>query len=297
MDVRHLTLLRELADRGSLTAVATATFRTTSAVSQQLRTAEREIGVALVEPDGRGLRLTAAGELLAAGARRIERGLAELRAELDELQGAPAGTVTVGGLASAATVLLPGALTRLAGSRIAVLASDFDIAEADYPRRTGDHDIVLGHSVTGAADLAGDGVVATRLLTEPLDDAVPAGHPLAGRSSLDAADIAGRPWLAVPEGFPFDHVRIAVENRTGTAFPIVQRVRDNRLIEELVAAGHGLALLPRYSTRPRPEVALLPLTGVRSQREIVALSRADRAARTAVRAVVATLRAVGDTYR
>ncbi|WP_036960199.1 helix-turn-helix domain-containing protein, partial [Promicromonospora kroppenstedtii] len=62
LDPRHLDLLREFADRGSVTAVARATHRTPSAVSQQLRTAQRELrGIPLVEPHGRGLRLTEAG--------------------------------------------------------------------------------------------------------------------------------------------------------------------------------------------------------------------------------------------
>ena len=72
MDVRHLQLLRELDDRGSVTAVAAATHRTVSAVSQQLRTAQRSAGMALVEPDGRGIRLTEAGRLLAAGAVEVD---------------------------------------------------------------------------------------------------------------------------------------------------------------------------------------------------------------------------------
>ena len=67
MDQRHLTLRRELAARGSVTAVAAATHRTGSAVSQQLRTAERDLGLPLVEPAGRGIRLTDAGRLLAEG--------------------------------------------------------------------------------------------------------------------------------------------------------------------------------------------------------------------------------------
>lgn len=65
MDARHLALLRDLRDRGSVQAVATASQRTPSAVSQQLRTAQRDLKIKLVEPEGRGLRLTPAGELLA----------------------------------------------------------------------------------------------------------------------------------------------------------------------------------------------------------------------------------------
>ncbi|HMC02910.1 MAG TPA: LysR family transcriptional regulator, partial [Cellulomonadaceae bacterium] len=78
MEVRHLFLLREIAVRGTLGAVAEATHRTPSAVSQQLRTAERELGVKLVEPVSRGLRLTAEGLLLAESADEVGRVLAEV---------------------------------------------------------------------------------------------------------------------------------------------------------------------------------------------------------------------------
>ncbi len=71
MDVRRLELLRELADRGSITAVAQATHRTPSGVSQQLKRLEQEAGVPLTARVGRGIQLTDAGEALAETARRI----------------------------------------------------------------------------------------------------------------------------------------------------------------------------------------------------------------------------------
>jgi DNA-binding transcriptional LysR family regulator len=292
MDIRHLTLLRELADRGTLSAVATATFRSPSAVSQQLHSAERAFGTALVEPDGRGLRLTAAGDLLARGAVDVAATLERLQRELDDLSGRPAGTVTVAALPSAIEFLLPGLLARLADSAITLALTDEDVAEADFADRAADHDLVIGHSLSDTP--AGADRLVTRLLArEPLDVAVPAGHRLAGRASLTAADLAGEAWIGVPLGFPFDTVRIAIENRAGEPLRVVQRIRDNRVVETLVAAGQGCALLPRYTTRPRPGVAMLPLADVRSVRSIVALGRPDRLERAAVREVLAALAGAG----
>jgi DNA-binding transcriptional LysR family regulator len=288
MDLRHLTLLRELADRGTLSAVAHATFRSPSAVSQQLHSAERAFGTALVEPDGRGLRLTAAGELLARGAVDVAATLERLQRELDDLSGRPTGTVTVAALPSAIEFLLPGLLARLAGSAITLALTDEDVAEADFADRAADHDLVIGHSLSDTP--AGAARLVTRLLArEPLDVAVPTGHRLAGRASLAAADLAGEAWIGVPLGFPFDTVRIAIENRAGEPLRVVQRIRDNRVVETLVAAGQACALLPRYTTRPRPGVALVPLADVRSVRSIVALGRPDRLERAAVREVLAAL--------
>ncbi|MFT4110348.1 LysR family transcriptional regulator, partial [Propionicimonas sp.] len=292
MDLRHLELLRALADRGTITAVAAATYRTPSAVSQQLRNAERAFGAALVEPEGRGLRLTAAGRLLAEGAGEVATTLARLQRNLDDLQGRPRGTVTLAGLPSALEFLVPGVLPRLEGSGIEIVLTDADVAEAGFAAYAADHDLVIGHSLAETPE-GSDRLVARTVAREPLDVALPASHRLAGRRSLAAADLAGERWIGVPLGFPFDTVRIAIENRAGHALDVVQRIRDNRVVEVLVASGAGCALLPRFTTRPRPGLALVPLVDIRSVRSVVALGRPDRLERAAVRVVLAALAEAG----
>ncbi len=296
MDLEHLELLRELRDRGTITAVAQAGFRTPSAVSQQLRSAERSFGVRLVEPDGRRLRLTPAGLLLADEAVAVAEHLARLQRRLDELQGAPAGTVSICGFPSATEVLVPPLLRRLADSEIGVVLNDEDVAEADYAGRAADHDLVIAHSL--AESPAGTQGLITRVLAhEPLDVAVPADHRLAGYPRITPTDLIGERWIGVPLGFPFDTVRVAIENRIGAQLSMVQRVKDNHVVEALVAAGFGCGLLPRFTTRPREGVVMVPLAGVRSDRRIVAIARPDRAQRAAVRAVLAELASIGTALR
>lgn len=291
LDARHLALLRELADRGTVTAVARATFRTPSAVSQQLRTAERAAGLPLVEPDGRRLRLTAAGRVLADGAADVATTLSRVQRDLDALRGVPDRPVTVTALPSAAEFLVPGLVVDLAGSGVEVVLLDEDLAEADYAARAADVDVVIGHSM--ALTPAGSrGLRRVTLAQEPLDVAVPAGHRLAGRRRLVPDDLAGEDWVGVPEGYPFDTVRIAVEHASGRPLRVVQRVRDNHVVAALVAAGVGCALLPRFTTRPRPGMAIVPLDGVRAVRSIVALARPDRAERPAVATVLAALQRI-----
>ncbi len=292
MEIRHLELLRELRDRGSLAAVARATHRTPSALSQQLRTAERELGVQLVEPVSRGIRLTSAGELLAEGASDIMERLAALRAELDASTGEPRGTVSVMTLSSAAEPLLPGLVQQMSGTAITLELSDFLSMDVFAPR-TSDADVVIGHTTTGPpADVQGLNV--TLLAQEPLDVAVPPGHPLAGRDELTPEDVAAHPWVGAPEGYPFDAVPAAVEQATGRPVDRRFRLRDNRTVEVLVAEGAGLGVLPRFSARIRPEVRLIPLTGVRAERAILALSRAERYVRQAVQTVTEALRREGE---
>ncbi len=293
MDVRHLALLRELAERGSVTAVAVATHRTGSAVSQQLRTAERDLGVRLVEPAGRGLRLTDAGRLLAEGAVDVESALARLGARLDEFRGRPTGLVRVGALSSAAEFLVPPALAGLAAAGIDVELSDTDVSEVDYAALTADLDIVIGHSLHSAVPRGAEHLVRSVLAREPLDVALHAEHPLAARAHLTPRDVVDEPWVSVPVGYPFAAVLRDVERAAERPVRVVHRIRDNRVVEALVAAGVGLALLPRFTTRPREGVVLRPLRDVNARRWVVAMSRPDRAERAVVRRVVAALEEVG----
>jgi DNA-binding transcriptional LysR family regulator len=292
VDPRHLDLLRELADRGSVTAVAEATHRTPSAVSQQLRTAQRELGgIPLVEPHGRGVRLTEAGRLLADGGRDLARTVAQVQATWDAYLGSASGTVRLAALPSAATVLLPGVLDRLAGTDVHLECTDVDIAESEYSGMVADHDVVVGHSFTGPVPAGAGHLVTAALLREPLDIAVRAGHPLARRARVTARDLVLHEWYGVPLGYPFDDLRIAVETTTGTPVRVVQRLRDNRLVEALVAASERVAVLPRYSTTAGAGIVLRPVHGMDAARWIVAILRPDRAERLAVRTVLDALRA------
>ncbi|MGW8568216.1 LysR family transcriptional regulator [Isoptericola sp. NPDC055881] len=293
MDVRHLELLRELAERGSVTEVARATHRTPSAVSQQLRTAQRELRTALVEPSGRGLRLTEAGRLLAEGGATVAAAIEQVQARWDAFTGEPSGTVTVAALPSAATFLLPRVMAELADTAIALRCADVDIAEAEYGPLTADHDVVVAHSLTSVRPAGTEGLTVVPLAREPLDIAMAAGHPLARLPRVRPSDLVDQDWIGVPLGYPFDSVRLAVEQATGAALRVTQRLRDNRLIEALVTAGDQVAVLPRFTTPTGAGLVLRELADIASARHISAVLRPDRAERLAVRRVVDAFRRAG----
>src|SRR4051794_36977522 len=112
MDVARLRVLRELADRGSVTAVAAALSFTPSAISQQLRALAAEVGVPLTEPAGRGLRLTPAGHALVAQAEEGFTALARAQAAVGGVRSLPGGEGGVGLFPARGRVLLGGALRR-----------------------------------------------------------------------------------------------------------------------------------------------------------------------------------------
>lgn len=293
MDARHLTLLRELRDRGSVAAVAEATYRSPSAVSQQLRTAERDLGVALVEPVGRGVRLTDEGVLLADSALDVEAALARAGARLEEFRGAPRGVVRIAALPSAIEILGPRVLAALHDVPIDLQLDDVDIAEEHFVDLATDYDIVVGHTMH-AVPPRRRGLEVRVAMREPLDIVVPTTHRWARRRTLRPDEVIREPWVAPPRGYPFRTLVDTLERLTGRRADVVQEVRDNRLVEALVVAGVGIALLPRLTTRPNPQVRLLQLREVDSARRVLVMARRDRAERAAVRRVMDELTAAGD---
>ncbi|MBP1301492.1 LysR family transcriptional regulator [Curtobacterium sp. 1310] len=290
-DIALLPVLRELAERGSVTAVAAATHRTPSAVSQQLRTLQRQAGVPLVERVGRGVRLTVDGRALADMATGVATALATVESAWSEHLAGVSGTVDLAVFPSAAELLLPGLLTRMREHPGIVLElSDVDVSEGEFAPLTADHDVVIGHRPDGAR--RPDGAVETvALLREPLDVALPLDHPLADRERVGIEDVVDETWIGVPEDYPIDRVLIAMAAASDTPPSVAFRTIHLPVIENLVAAGHGIALVPRYTsgTRAAGRFRLATLADVRAGRRIEALTRPDRAVRPAVRTVLEAL--------
>ncbi|NUL46227.1 LysR family transcriptional regulator [Cellulosimicrobium funkei] len=290
MDMRHLDLLRLFAEHGSVTAVAATTHRTPSAVSQQLRTAERAFGTRLLEPAGRGLRLTPAGQVLAAGGEHLAVAVEQVRAQWDSFRSGPHGTVTVAALASAATFLYAPLLERFSGTGVELDLHDVDVKETSYAHLTREFDIVVGHSLSGPSPAGSDGLHLVPLVREPLDIAMAPDHRLAAHTEITPDDVADEAWIGVPEDYPFDTVLRSLAQAVGRDLCVVQRLRDNRLIEALVGTSDRLAILPRFTTPAPGRIVLRPLVGVETSRFITALCRPHRAERLAVRAVLDAFR-------
>lgn len=298
MDVRRLGLLRELAERGSVTAVATALHLTPSAVSQQLKALEREAGVPLTQRSGRGLALTPPGRVLADTARELGVAIERAEAVWAEFVEQPRGEVTMTVFTSAGEMLLPGMLHRVEDiPGLTVICSDQDALTPDFANLTPDHDIVVADSPGVLPEWRERGLVVTELMREPLDIALPEGHDLAAKESLTPTDVIGERWVGVPEGLPFDRILQRIEAITGLQADVAQRFADNGIVEAMVAGGHGIAILPRYTTRDHENgLVTRPLAGVRSERVIWTLQRPEIAVRPSVRVVIQALRDEADEF-
>jgi DNA-binding transcriptional LysR family regulator len=151
LDLRRLRLLRELARRGTIAAVAEALSYSPSAVSQQLAALEKEAGMRLLEPAGRRVRLTAQAGLLVAHTEilleEMERAEAALAQSLSEI----AGTLRVAAFQTAVLTLVPPALTRLEPQHPSLRVEVPELEpEAALPAlAAGEFDLVLGEEYPG----------------------------------------------------------------------------------------------------------------------------------------------------
>lgn len=285
MNVERLRILRELADRGTVGAAATALSLTPSAVSQQLKLLAKEAGVRLLEPDGRRLRLTDAGAALVLRADEVLGALARASAEMASYSESPRGRVRVALFPSGAALLLPGVLELLRDSGTRVDASDEDLPSSAVPALLADYDVVLTHRDDRAPATAAPRIEVRALMREPIDLVLPPGHVLAKQESVDLRQLADEQWISVRGGFPVDDVLLSVAAVTGVAPRVVQRINDFRVTEELVVRGHGVALMPRYAVA-HPGLVRLPLAGVRAGRIYELATRPGAHSLPAVAAVI-----------
>src|SRR5215831_17800519 len=151
LDLRRLRLLRELARRGTITAVAEALSYSPSAVSQQLTALEKETGVRLLEPAGRRVRLTAQADLLVAHTEVLLEAMERAEAALAQSLNETAGTLRVAAFQTAVLTLLPHALTQLEQQhpRLRIEATELEPEAAMPALIAGEFDIVLGEEYPG----------------------------------------------------------------------------------------------------------------------------------------------------
>jgi DNA-binding transcriptional LysR family regulator len=294
LNAGRLSLLVELQDRGSLTAVADALGYTASAISQQLAKLEAETGQALLEPVGRGVVLTAAGRTLARHGRDVLDRLEAAEAALEDA-GAMSGTVRVAAFQTAARGLLVPALEQLAQSHPALVFELVDQeAEAALPRlRSGELDLVVAEEYPQALRARDPRLIRHELGADELLVALPAGHPVARPGAPVAlADLADEPWATPWAG---THYASMVEGacRAAGFEPLVRhRVTDLGTLLDLARSGLAVAIVPSLGgLSEEPGLALRPVAGGGLKRALFASARRGAAARPALGVLVETLRA------
>jgi DNA-binding transcriptional LysR family regulator len=263
LDVRRLRLLRELHERGTVTAVAQALAYTPSAVSQQLATLEREAGVPLMERQGRRLRLTDAGRALVEHATAVIARLELAESDLAAAAGdEAAGRVRLAAFQTAASgLVLPllGAL-RERHPQLRLELLEMEAEEGLELLRRGEVDLVLAEEYDFAPRPRDPGLVLRSVCRDPLLLVLPESHPLAlaDPETVPIAALADEVWATPRSGTAFDASMVRACRALGDFEPDRRhRSNDLAVLEQLVAAGEAVALMPSLGRPGRvPGVAV-----------------------------------------
>jgi len=297
LDVRRLRLLRELHHRGTVTAVAEALAYTPSAVSQQLATLEREAGVPLVERHGRRLRFTDAGLALVEHAEVVIARLELAEAELAEATGDEvAGRVRIAAFQTAASSLVLPLLGTLGGEhprlRLELVEMEAEEALPLLPR--GEIDIVIAEEYDYAPRSREPSLAFRDVCRDPLVVVLPAGHPLAAADPqiVPLTRLADEVWASTRSGTAYHDAFVRACRALGGFDPDVRhRSNDTAVLEQLVAAGEAVALLPSLK-RPGhvPGVAVRRVAEGRIDRRIFLAARRGSTGRAALKVVSRAVR-------
>jgi DNA-binding transcriptional LysR family regulator len=270
LNLRRLHLFTEIAERGSLSAAAEALGYTASAVSQQLAGLEREAGVELVDRHARGTTLTDAGEMLLTHARRLLASEQAARSELAAFAGGERGRLRVGWFTTAGAALMPFALASFLREHpgVELVLAECDPDQAAQALRAGELDLALIYQFELDEDPAPD-LPQTALITDRAYIGVPANSRLASRTRLRLSHFREQSWVqGVREGVTLAALPTACR-AAGFEPHIVFRTDDHLVVQGLVAAGVGVALLPHIAVPTiRRDIAIKQVTGAGLQRTL-----------------------------
>ncbi|MCW2932224.1 MAG: LysR family transcriptional regulator [Actinomycetia bacterium] len=297
LDPVRLLLLRELADRGTMTAVAAACGYTSSAVSQQLAVLEREAGVQLLERAGRRVRLTHEGLRLVAHARIVLGALETVERDL-RAANTPRGPIDVACFSTFAAVHVVPALVaaRERYPDLQVSLHELEPPEALSALRARRCEVAVCYSYNLTPTPTPAELTVHPLAVEPVLLALPTDHtcaPATDGRAVDLRRLTDAPWIV---GSREDGSAALVRRACAIAgFPprITHAVDDYELVLRMVAHGLGVALVPQlvaHAHGPSPDIALRPVANTDLTRAVYAMTHSSLGARPAVDAVLDLLR-------
>ncbi|WP_371525762.1 LysR family transcriptional regulator [Streptomyces sp. NBC_01283] len=279
-DPTRLAALVAVSEAGSITRAAERLGYTVPALSQQLAKLEREAGTALLVRHHRGARLTGAGELLLARARRVLDEMEQARHELARLAGLSGGRLRVGTFTTAGIQLVPPALTafRRAHPDVDLTVRAYEPPLGIAAVAAGEVDLALTHTYEPADPVPlPASVTAEPVLVEELVLVTSPGHALASSSSrLPLTELAGQPLISMAPEHPS---RQGVESalvRAGATPSVLVETPGYALVCALVSAGLGVAVVPEMVARTAATpVGMRPLEPGSLRRTISVVHRTD----------------------
>ncbi|MGH7904093.1 MAG: LysR family transcriptional regulator [Candidatus Dormibacteraceae bacterium] len=285
LDLRRLIALRTIADSGSFWAAADRLDCSASALSQQIAGLEQAVGHRLLERS-RGRRrvlLTEPGRLLVKHAEAIVARLEAARADLQAFGEGRAGRIRVGTYQSVGTKVLPRLLREFALEWPAVELQLTEEAEDELLlRRVERGDLDLSFTVLPLLDGPFE---SNELMRDPYALAVAADDALATMGPPGLEALAGLKLIGFQGCRSMAHTEAYLRSQ-GIEPDVTFRSDDNGIVQALVAAGMGAALMPLLALNEKDEtIRILELRSMPPRRLALAWHR-DRYRSPAVNAFI-----------
>jgi DNA-binding transcriptional LysR family regulator len=261
LDIRRMKVLREVAARGSFSAVAEALNFTQSAVSQHVAALERETGTQLVERLARGVRLTDAGAVLVEHADAIIARLESAEEDLAAIAGLRGGRLRLVCFQSAGATVVPEAVATFHEQHPGVELSmrEAEPEEAAAMLKAGEVDLALLYhhpAMTLMPELE-----VTHLMDDRYDAVLPASHSFANRRRLALKDMANESWILSTPNNGCRTITSTTCREAGFEPRVAFEADDTLACLALVAGGVGVTLMPRMAlTALHPATVARPLS-------------------------------------
>lgn len=243
MELRHLRYFVTVADEAHFGRAAKRLHIAQPALSQQIRTLERQLGMPLLDRTTRRVELTEPGRILLSDARRILGQVDDAMQRLHRVAAGESGLLRIGFVSSAAFGMLPRVVQPFRASRpdVALELQEMLTSAQLEALQHGDLDLGIGRDVREAP-----GVRVLELLREPLVAALPATHPLTQRRRLAVTDLAMENFIALPQDrVPGLYgVVAALCDAAGFQLKPAITARQFTTMLGLVSAGMGVAVVP-----------------------------------------------------
>ncbi|PTQ12082.1 LysR family transcriptional regulator [Sphingomonas oleivorans] len=265
----------EVARQGSIRRASEMLRIAPSAIDRQILQLEQHFGAPLFERTSRGLRMTTAGEMLAAALRNWRRDLKHVSEQIDDLTGLRRGEVSVALIEGAAELLKRG-----------IASFHQDYPHIVFRLQTGGAEAVLRHVMAGECDI---GLTANapqtrelrieRTLLYRLGLIVLPDHPLARRSEIGLVDCAGLPLIVPDASVSLRGVLDKAWARTvGGKMRHFIEASGITMVKSLVASGVGAGIVSALDVMDEVaegQLAFVPLSDTPAPLSILSLVSAS----------------------
>ncbi|QID19329.1 LysR family transcriptional regulator [Nitrogeniibacter mangrovi] len=256
-DLTDLKLFVAVADAGNLSRGAAGCHLAPSSASHRIARLEEAFGTPMLIREARGVRLTAAGEVLRDGARHTLARLEQLHADLAPFASGVRGQVSVWANTNATNIFLPEDLADYLHDHPHVRVTLKEAASPDIV-----HAVAQGEAQIGvvASDVSTGALQVAPYRHDRLVLVVPPGDALGSRARVRFAEVVNAPFVALHAGTGIHTFLMNKATELGHHLDVRIQVHGFDAVIGMVAAGVGYALVPHSSVqrsrRPHQVVTL-----------------------------------------